>query len=67
MNRRQKKKAEYKRELFVNNFCSSYKEVRKIDRWYHEYVNAFKRRSLVIADSITDAEKTIPFFYSIGE
>lgn len=36
MNRRQKKKERYKRELFVNSFCSSYREVRKEDRFYHE-------------------------------
>ena len=38
MNKRQAKKHKKKMELFVISFCNSYKEVKQLDREYHEYV-----------------------------
>lgn len=42
MNKRQRKKNEKKIEAFVNSFVSSYRELRKLDRSYHEYVVSMK-------------------------
>lgn len=38
MNKRQKKKHKKKMEMFVVSFASSYREVRELDRSYHEFV-----------------------------
>lgn len=43
MNKRKKKKQAKKRELFICSFANSYREVRKLDRKYHEYVIQSKR------------------------
>lgn len=38
MNRRKKKKLRKKQELFAISFASSYREVKELDRSYHEFV-----------------------------
>lgn len=43
MNRRKKKKLRKKQELFAISFASSYREVRELDRAYHEFVLHSKR------------------------
>lgn len=43
MNKRQWKKKKKKEDLFVASFVSSYKELKKLDRDYHEYVVSAKR------------------------
>ena len=35
MNKRQAKKKQRKEEMFVISFCSSYREVKELDRNYH--------------------------------
>ena len=44
MNKRQVKKHKKKMELFLTWFCYSYKEVKQLDRKYHEYVLDANRR-----------------------
>ncbi len=44
MNRRKKKKLRKKQELFVISFASSYREVKEMDRSYHEFVLMSRRR-----------------------
>lgn len=43
MNKRQHKKHKKKMELFYVNFASSYREVRELDKSYHEYMLWCKR------------------------
>ena len=38
MNRRKKKKLRKKQELFAISFANSYREVKELDRSYHEFV-----------------------------
>ena len=38
MTKRKRKKLKKKQELFALNFASSYREVRQIDRSYHEFI-----------------------------
>lgn len=44
MNKRQRKKQFKKREMFAISFVSSYKELKEVERTYHEYVINDKRR-----------------------
>lgn len=44
MNKRQAKKHKKKMELFAISFVSSYKELKALDRSYHEYVLSCKRK-----------------------
>lgn len=44
MNRRKKKKLRKKQELFAISFASSYREVKELDRSYHEFVLMSERR-----------------------
>ena len=44
MNKRKAKKHKKKMELFAISFVSSYKELKAIDRSYHEYVLTCKRK-----------------------
>ena len=44
MNKRKAKKLRKKQDMFVTSFVSSYRELKKIDRDYHEYVISDKRR-----------------------
>jgi hypothetical protein len=44
MNKRKAKKHKKKMELFAISFVSSYKELKAIDRSYHEYVLMCKRK-----------------------
>ena len=47
MNKRQRKKNQKKREMFIASWVSSYRELRQEDRWYHEYMlkqERFERR-----------------------
>ncbi len=43
MNKRQKKKHKKKMEMFATSFASSYREVKELDRSYHEFVLLCKR------------------------
>ena len=44
MNKRKKKKFRKKQELFAICFASSYREVKELDRSYHEFVLRSERR-----------------------
>ncbi len=44
MNKRQRKKEQKKREMFTASFVSSYRELRELERSYHEYMVAYNRR-----------------------
>ena len=44
MNRRKKKKLRKKQELFAISFASSYREVKELDRSYHEFCLMSQRR-----------------------
>lgn len=44
MNKRKKKKLKKKQELFIINFANSYREVKKLDREYHEFCLEYERR-----------------------
>ena len=44
MNKRKAKKLKKKMELFAISFVSSYKELKALDRSYHEYVLSCKRK-----------------------
>lgn len=44
MNKRQRKKKQKKEELFISSFVSSYRELSKEDRWYHEWMINNKRK-----------------------
>ena len=44
MNKRKRKKLLKKQELFNISFVTSYKELKAIDRQYHQYVLSTKRR-----------------------
>ena len=44
MNKRTKKKLAKKQELFVISLASSYREVKELDRSYHEFVLMSERR-----------------------
>ena len=43
MNKRQAKKKQRKEEMFVINFCSSYREAKELDRKYHIFCIESKR------------------------
>lgn len=53
MNKRQKKKTNKKQELFVASFVSSYRDLRELERSYHEYVLNYNRR-LKFRDDVDD-------------
>ena len=53
MNKRQKKKTKKKQELFVASFVSSYRDLRELERSYHEYVLNYERR-LKFSDDVDD-------------
>ena len=44
MNKRQWKKNKKKQEMFIASWVHSYKELKKLDRSYHEFVVSAKRR-----------------------
>lgn len=44
MNKRKKKKLKKKQELFIISFANSYREVKEMDRAYHEFVLMSERR-----------------------
>ena len=44
MNERQQKKNQKKQEMFTASWVNSYKELKKLDRKYHEYVVEMKRK-----------------------
>ena len=44
MNKRKKKKLRKKQELFAISFASSYREVKELDRSYHEFCLMSQRR-----------------------
>lgn len=52
MNKRQLKKKQKKHEMFSVTFVASYRELKQIDRDYHEYVVNVKRRK--ITDDISE-------------
>ena len=47
MNKRKKKKLKKKQELFAISFASSYREVKELDRSYHEFCLMSRRRQRV--------------------
>lgn len=44
MNKRQWKKNKKKQEMFIASWVNSYKELKRLDRSYHEYVVSAKRK-----------------------
>lgn len=44
MNKRQWKKKKKKEEMFIASWVSSYKELKKLDRSYHEFMVSANRR-----------------------
>ena len=44
MNKRQWKKKQKKQEMFIVSWVNSYKELKKIDRSYHEFVVATRHK-----------------------
>ena len=44
MNKRQRKKEQKKQNIFTAAFVSSYKELRQIERSYHEYIISHNRK-----------------------
>lgn len=44
MNKRQRKKIQKRDNEFICSFVSSYKELKKFDRDYHNYVVDYERR-----------------------
>ena len=44
MNKRQRKKEQKKQDMFAASFVSSYKELRQIERSYHEYIISHNRK-----------------------
>lgn len=44
MNRRQRKKKQKKIDLFIESWVSSYRELKEVDRSYHEYVVTMRRK-----------------------
>ena len=42
MNKRQRKKNKKKQEMFIASWVNSYKELKKFDRSYHEFVISAK-------------------------
>ena len=44
MNKRQRKKNQKKQNMFITSWVNSYKELRELDRKYHEYVVDMKRK-----------------------
>ena len=51
MNKRQKKKNKKKQELFIASFVSSYRELRELERSYHEYILQDNRRTKFTDDT----------------
>lgn len=46
MNKRQRKKKQKKHEMFSVTFAASYRELKQIDRNYHEFVVSDKRSKM---------------------
>jgi len=44
MNKRKRKKNQKKQEMFIASWVNSYKELKKLDRSYHEYVVSMRRK-----------------------
>ena len=44
MNKRKRKKMQKKQEMFIASWVNSYKELKKLDREYHEYEVSMKRK-----------------------
>lgn len=44
MNKRQAKKKQKKEDMFIASWAFSYKELKKLDRSYNEYVTSAKRQ-----------------------
>lgn len=63
MNKRQAKKKQRKEELFTVGFCNSYREARKLDRGYHNWLIMFeqKRKRMMLKDG--QAEETDFLFW----
>lgn len=67
MNKRQWKKKKKKEEMFVASWVCSYKELKKFDREYHEYVVSTKRQKYDKEwfDRVVDVWNDIPESYII--
>lgn len=44
MNKRKRKKMQKKQEIFIASWANSYRELKKLDREYHEYVVSDRRK-----------------------
>ena len=44
MNKRKRKKQQKKQEIFLVSWVNSYKELKKLDREYHEYIVSMRRK-----------------------
>ena len=44
MNKRQRKKEQKKQDMFAAAFVSSYRELKQLDRDYHEYILSYNRK-----------------------
>lgn len=66
MNKRQWKKKKKKEEMFIASWAFSYKEMKKLNRSYHEYVVDAKRKKWdkVWFDKVVDAWNDIPETYT---
>lgn len=63
MNKRQRKKEQKKQDMFASAFVSSYRELKEIDRSYHEYIVSIKRKKYDEdwTNNIVDKFNEIPY------
>lgn len=67
MNKRQWKKKKKKEQMFIASWVRSYKELKKLDREYHEYFVSVKRQKYDEEwfDRVVDVWNDIPESYII--
>lgn len=67
MNKRQRKKNQKKQEMFLASWVHSYKELKKFDRLYHEFVVSTKRKKYDEdwLNKVVDAWNDIPETYPV--
>lgn len=61
MNKRKKKKLKKKQELFIINFANSYREVKKLDREYHQFCLECERRKKYMEQHNIKSDDTFEF------
>ena len=67
MNKRQRKKNQRKQEMFIASYALSYKDLKRLDKWYHEYVVNSKRhekRLIELGVSLDDWDDWSEYFDS---